>query len=171
MWVLCFMIALGIIVYIILLVGVSDGRRVVMVKHGSTWRKQTVTCSEEPSDLVPGALRVWGRGGGGGGYGIKLTVFVCELLWDWYSGVEVPSRSPDVLSRLDYKYYVCIDWSGLSAFSGALDSLQRCAGGVGEAGASYMNKRSSRTKELFLLFPSPDIRYTSTCMYDNKLRA
>ena len=39
-----------------------------------------------------------------------------------------------------YKYYVCIDSRGLSAFSGELDSLLRCAGGVGDAGASYMNK-------------------------------
>ena len=59
-----------------------------------------------------------------------------------------------------YKYYACINWRGLSAFAGELDSLLRCAGGVGEAGASYMNECSNRTKELFLLFPSPDIRYT-----------
>ena len=54
-----------------------------------------------------------------------------------------------------YKYYVCINWSGLSAFSGELYSLLRCAGGVGEAGTSYMNTLSNRTNELFLLFPPP----------------
>ena len=36
-----------------------------------------------------------------------------------------------------YKYYVC-KLCGLSAFSGEHDSLQRCVGGVGEAGASYI---------------------------------
>ena len=39
----------------------------------------------------------------------------------------------------NYKYYVC-KLRGLSAFSGELDSLLRCAGADGEAGASYMNK-------------------------------
>ena len=57
-----------------------------------------------------------------------------------------------------YEYYVC-KLRGLSAFSGELDSLLRCAGGVVEAGASYMNKWFNCIKELFLLFPSPDIRY------------
>ena len=37
-------------------------------------------------------------------------------------------------------YYVCTKLCGLSAFSGELDSLLRCAGSVGEAGASYVNK-------------------------------
>ena len=49
--------------------------------------------------------------------------------------------------------YTCTIWRGLSAFSGELDSLLRCAGSVGEAGASYVNKWSNRTEELFLLFP------------------
>ena len=55
-------------------------------------------------------------------------------------------RSPDPesggsikIGLNSYKYYVC-ELSGLSALSGELDSLLRCAGGVGEAGASYMNK-------------------------------
>ena len=30
-----------------------------------------------------------------------------------------------------YLCYVCTNWRGLSAFSGALDSILRCAGGVG----------------------------------------
>ena len=38
-----------------------------------------------------------------------------------------------------YEYNVC-KLRGLSALSGELDSLLRCVGGVGEAGASYMNK-------------------------------
>ena len=37
-------------------------------------------------------------------------------------------------------YYVCTKLCGLSVFSGELDSLLRCAGSVGEAGASYVNK-------------------------------
>ena len=37
-------------------------------------------------------------------------------------------------------YYVCTKWRGLSALSGERDSLLRCAGSVGEAGASYVNK-------------------------------
>ena len=37
-----------------------------------------------------------------------------------------------------YKYYVC-KLRGLSALSGEHDSLLRCAGGAGEAGASYVN--------------------------------
>ena len=36
-------------------------------------------------------------------------------------------------------YYVC-KLRGLTEFSGERDSLLRCVGGVGEAGASYMNK-------------------------------
>ena len=40
---------------------------------------------------------------------------------------------------VDYVYYVC-KLRGLSAFSGKRDSLLRCVSGVGEAGASYMNK-------------------------------
>ena len=36
-------------------------------------------------------------------------------------------------------YYAC-KLRVLSAFSGERDSLIRCVGGVGEAGASYMNK-------------------------------
>ena len=36
-------------------------------------------------------------------------------------------------------YYAC-KLRGLSALSGERDSLLRCVGGVGEAGASYMNK-------------------------------
>ena len=39
---------------------------------------------------------------------------------------------------------------GLSAFSGEPDSLLRCVGGVGEAGASYMNKLFNCNTELFL---------------------
>ena len=35
-----------------------------------------------------------------------------------------------------YVNYVAL----ISAFSGERDSLLRCVGGVGEAGASYMNK-------------------------------
>ena len=37
-------------------------------------------------------------------------------------------------------YYVCTQQCGLSAFSGEIDSLLRCVVGVGEAGASYVNK-------------------------------
>ena len=37
-------------------------------------------------------------------------------------------------------YYVYTIRRGLSAFSGELDSLLRCEVGVGEAGASYVNK-------------------------------
>ena len=61
------------------------------------------------------------------------------------------------------KYYdfVC-KLRGLNALSGEHDSLLRCVDGVGEAGASYVNKRFNFNQELFLLFPSPDIRYT--CM-------
>ena len=40
---------------------------------------------------------------------------------------------------ITYVYYAC-KLCGLSAFSGERDSLLRCVGGVGEAGASYMNK-------------------------------
>ena len=36
---------------------------------------------------------------------------------------------------INYAYYVC-KVCGLSAFSGERDSLLRCVGGVGEAGAS-----------------------------------
>ena len=43
------------------------------------------------------------------------------------------------LDYIDDTYYVC-KLRGLSAFSGVRDSLLRCVGGVGEAGASYMNK-------------------------------
>ena len=41
--------------------------------------------------------------------------------------------------RINFVYYVC-NLHGLSAFSGEPDSLLRCVGGDGEAGASYMNK-------------------------------
>ena len=44
------------------------------------------------------------------------------------------------IGQNSYKYYVCINGRGLSAFSGEQYSLLRCAGGVVEAGASYMNK-------------------------------
>ena len=37
-------------------------------------------------------------------------------------------------------YYVCKKGRGISAFSGELDSLLRCAVSVGEAGASFVNK-------------------------------
>ena len=40
---------------------------------------------------------------------------------------------------INYVYYVC-KLRGLSAFSGERGSLLRCVGGVGEAGASHMNK-------------------------------
>ena len=43
-------------------------------------------------------------------------------------------------------WLMCILWGK--------DSLLRCAGSVGEAGASYVNKLSNRTEELFLLFPA-----------------
>ena len=48
----------------------------------------------------------------------------------------------DVLFRsglINDVYYVC-KLRGLSALSGERDSLLHCVGGVGEAGASYMNK-------------------------------
>ena len=58
---------------------------------------------------------------------------------------------PDIKNR--GLYYACKP-RGLSAFSGERDSLIRCVGVVGEAGASYMNKCS--------LIPFPDVRYIFT---------
>ena len=103
-----------------------------------------------------------------------MIEYMMELCWTYFYVISevvrliLRRRSPEPesggsikIGLNSYKYYVCINWSGLSALSGELYSLLRCAGGVGEAGASYMNKLSNRTKELFLLFPSPDIRYIS----------
>ena len=50
---------------------------------------------------------------------------------------------------INYVYYVC-KLRGLSAFSGERDSLLRCVGGDGEAGASYVNKLFNCNPELFL---------------------
>ena len=93
-----------------------------------------------------------------------------ELCWTYFyviSGVErlilrrrIPESEYGYSIKIGlniYEYNVC-KLRGLSAFSVKLDSLLRCAGGVGEAGASYMNKWFNCTKELFLLFPSPDVR-------------
>ena len=55
---------------------------------------------------------------------------------------------------INYVYYVC-KLRGLSALSGERDSLLRCVGGAGEAGASYVNKWFNCNQELFLLFPFP----------------
>ena len=44
-----------------------------------------------------------------------------------------------IIQICNYVHYAC-KLRGLSAFSGERDSLLRCVGGVGEAGASYMNK-------------------------------
>ena len=55
-----------------------------------------------------------------------------------------PSHRPEYgrlfrCGLINYVYYVC-KLRGLSVFSGERDSLLRCVGGDGEAGASYMNK-------------------------------
>ena len=71
-----------------------------------------------------------------------LSVFLCEVVRQ-----ILQRRSPEPESGCSikiglniYKYYVCKNCRGLSALSGELDSLLRCAGGDGEAGTSYMNK-------------------------------
>ena len=76
---------------------------------------------------------------------------------DWYSGVRAIGPEYGRLYRFGLNndiYYVC-KLRGLSALSGERDSLLRCVGGVGEAGASYVNKWFNCNQELFLLFPSP----------------
>ena len=86
-------------------------------------------------------------------------------LRDWYPGVGASEPEYERLIQIGlniYEYYVG-KLRGLSAFSGELDSLLRSVGGVGEAGASYVNKWFNCNQELFLLFPSPDIRYKCIC--------
>ena len=73
---------------------------------------------------------------------------------DWYSGVRAIGPEYGWSYRLGLINDVC-KLCGLSAFSGERDSLLHCVGGVGEAGASYMNKWFNCHQELFLLFPSP----------------
>ena len=63
-------------------------------------------------------------------------------LRDRYSGVGAPEPEYERSTQIGlniYEYYVC-KLRGLSAFSGELDSLLHCVGGVGEAAASYVNK-------------------------------
>ena len=87
--------------------------------------------------------------------------FMWLVKWrDWYSGVRAIGPEYGRLYRfglITYVYYAC-KLRGLSALSGERDSLLRCVGGVGEAGASYMNKWSNCNQELFLLFPSNQIK-------------
>ena len=69
--------------------------------------------------------------------------FMWLVKWrDWYSGVRAIGPEYGQLygfGLINYVYYAC-KLRGLSAFSGERDSLLRCVGGDGEAGASYMNK-------------------------------
>ena len=78
-------------------------------------------------------------------------------LRDWYSGARALGPEYERSSQIglnNYEYYVC-KLRGLSALSGELDSLLRYVGGVGEAGASYVNKLFNCNQELFLVFPLP----------------
>ena len=89
-----------------------------------------------------------------------------DFMWlvklrDWCSGVRVIEPEYERFIQIilnDYVYYLC-KLRGLSAFSGEQDSLLRCVGGVGEAGALYVNKWFNCNQELFLLFSSPEVHY------------
>ena len=90
-----------------------------------------------------------------------------QLCWTWFYVISGAERliplGPEYercsqIGLNNYEYYVC-KLRGLSAFSGELDSLLGCVRGVGEAGASYMNKWFNCNQELFLVFPSPEVRY------------
>ena len=74
-----------------------------------------------------------------------------ELCWTYFYVISevvrliLRRRSPEPqywcsikIGLNNYEYYVC-KLRGLSAFFGELDSLLPCVGGVGEAGASYVN--------------------------------
>ena len=80
---------------------------------------------------------------------------------DWYSGVRAIGPEYGRLYRfglITYVYYAC-KLRGLSAFYGERDSLLRCVGGDGEAGASYVGGGGVRgipvqRSCLFLIFRS-----------------
>ena len=82
---------------------------------------------------------------------------------DWYSGVRAIGPEYGRLYRfglINYVYYAC-KLRGLSAFSGVQDSLLRCVGGVGEAGAKPLISINDLTViQSCSLIPFPDVRYT-----------
>ena len=95
---------------------------------------------------------------------ICWTWFYVIVKWrDWYSGVRAIGPEYGQLygfGLINYVYYAC-KLRGLSAFSGARDSLLRCVGGVGEAGASYMNKWfNCKPGVVSAISLSPWVRYT-----------
>ena len=82
-----------------------------------------------------------------------------DFMWlvkcrDWYSGVRAIGPEYGRLYRFGLINYVRVYYAcklrGLSAFSRERDSLLRCVGGDGEAGAFYVNKWFNCNPKLFL---------------------